>query len=49
MLVLKDTIRLYPFLRYRPYNYRRSKLSNLYIRVSIPYTFRTFRSNRIYS
>ena len=48
-LVPKDTIRLYPFLIYRPYNRYRSKLSSLYRYTSIPYTFRTRLSNRIYS
>ena len=49
VLVPKGTIRLRLFLRYRPYSYYRSKLSNLYIRVFVLYISRTRLSNRIYS
>ena len=49
VLVPKDTIRLHPFLIYRPYNRCRSKLSSLYRHASVPYTLRTRLSNRIYS
>ena len=49
VLVSKDTIRLRLSLKRRPNNRCRSKLSSLGIYISISYTPRTFRSNRIYS
>ena len=49
VLVSKDIIRLRLSLRRGPNNRYRSKLSSSGIYIFVPYTPRTFRSNRIYS